>query len=160
MQVKQLKNLLIDYLNRSNVSYQLYTEHWFMEISIKLQTTTLRFAIEQRHVAQSSVGYDLFVLEPSGFNKFVTGVSFELNDDNSLLTHISEYLSKLALFLQQDNQRVVLKETLVSGSDHKVVYYNDFLGVLHAAGFIETDYVETQTDDTKLVCVFVVPCKA
>lgn len=159
MQVKQLKNLLIDYLNRSNVSYQLYTEHWFMEISIKLQNTTLRFAIEQRDTITDGLRYDMFVLEPSGFNKFKADISFDLNDDYNVLTCISEYLTKLALFLQQDNQRVVLKETSVVGSDHNVVYYNDFLGVLHAAGFIDTDYVETQTGDTKLVCVFVIPHK-
>lgn len=157
MQVKQLKHLFGNYLNRNNVSYQLCTENWFMEIKIKLQTTSLRFTVEQRDTLTDGLKYNLFVLEPSGFNKLGSDINFDPLEDNNLLTHISEYLKKLSVFLDQDTQRIVVKETLVTDSEHNQVYYDDFLGVLHAAGFIETDYVETQKGDAKLVCVFFDP---
>lgn len=155
MQVKQLNHIFTNYLNRNNVSYQLYTENWFMEIKVKLQTTSLRFSVQQRDTTTDGLKYDLFVLEPSGFNKLGSDINFDPLEGNNLITHISEYLKKLSVFFNQDSQRILVKETLVTDSEHKQVYYDDFLGVLHAAGFIETDYVETQKGDAKLVRVFI-----
>lgn len=166
MQVNQLKELLTHYLNRDKVSYKFYTERWFMEITIRLQNISVHFAVEQRETLAEGLKHDLFVLEPSGYTKIIDNVSFDLDDSINLLNHIAAYFKNLALFLQKtsfvqkpSDRRIIVKETSVTGDEHQVVYYNDFLSVLHAAGYIETDYVETHDGDSNLVSVFVVPAK-
>lgn len=155
MRLEDMKDIF-SYLNRENVSYKFCTEKWYMEIAIKLQDRSIQFLVEERTTEDMSREYDLRVVEPSGNTLIKSNISFDVLDDLSLIELIARYIEQIACFLHRDGKQLVLRETLVQGQKHSPVYYDSFLGHLHAAGFIHTNFVEHKNllDETTIV-VFV-----
>lgn len=146
---------MFTYLNSDNVSYHFCTEKWYMEIDIQFRDLSVKFCVEQIEVF-GEFTFNLKVVEPSGFNTLVTGVSFEVGGDRSLIRSIAKYLEQMAYLMHKDGKQLVTRETLVKGPAHSPVYYDSFLNILHAAGFIDTDYVEHKTTlDESTIVVFV-----
>lgn len=134
---------LFTYLNCPNVSYQFLTKDWFMEIEIQFKNFSLKFYVKQK-VGVSSPAYSLFTEEHfnfgavAGVKLIAPDVSLDVYEDNSLIYWIAEYIQKITYLMGKAGTKVVVKETLVHVNPHVETYYNNFLGHLHAAGFIDT----------------------
>lgn len=154
MRLENIKEMFT-YLNCQNVSYQFYTEGWYMEIMVRLQNTSIHFLIEERPTVGMRKEYDLRVAEPSGNNLIESNVSFDVGGDLSLIRLIAQYIERMAVLWNKDDKKIVLRETLVEGTKYTGTYYDHFLGHLHAAGFISTDYFEIPEADGKRTTVYV-----
>lgn len=154
MNLENIKEIFT-YLNCQNVSYQFYTKNWYMEIIVRLQNTSIQFLIEERLTVGMRREYDLRVAEPSGDNLIESSISLDANGDLSLIRLIASYIERMAMLWNKDGKKVVLRETLVEGEKYTGTHYDHFLGHLHAAGFISTDYFEVPEAEGKRIVVYV-----
>lgn len=155
---------LFSYLNCVNVSYRFHTERtqeWFMEITATVRCKnsatgfmTVDFCVSRNIINKNEHNFDLYVREPSGLNLLFEDVAFDVAG-YSLIEKISEYLIKLAKFVQPSGNLIVVKETEVVEGKHNQTYIDEFLNILHASGFIETDYIEQLIGETRVVTVFI-----
>lgn len=154
MRLENIKEIFT-YLNCDNVSYQFLTKDWYMEIIVRLQDTSIRFLVEERPVSSMRKELDLRVVEPSGNSLLASSISFDVGGDLSLIRLMSEYIRRTAALWNKDNRKIVMRDTLVEGEKYTGVYYNSFLGHLHAAGFISTNYFEVPEAEGKRIVVYV-----
>jgi len=137
------------YLNASNVSYKLFpAEHTLMSIQICLQGQTLEFKLDT----------EFMLYAKNKFCNLAQGrVNFSMDSDEFLIAVLAEYITRLgknklvmydALTLRQTSKDVHNKYT--------TLYYDDFLGMLHAAGYIEINHVDHMIGTTKITTVYVI----
>jgi hypothetical protein len=117
-----------------------------MEITIQLQNVSLQFFVQEK-LTRMEKTYNLYVLEPSGNNLIGSDISFDSDREYDVVNFIARYISQMSSIVKKDDKKIVLRETSVSGKEHTTVYYDSFLDHLHAAGYIDTDYIQIGDSD-------------